>query len=226
MLRFPFSVRLASEDRLRKRLITCSAAALFLLLGSSAVAKPKIYKSVPTRSSFSVTRAADGTITAKVSYISSDPRCLAPKRFKRAGQRNLYPEILSNLFYGGSYVSEGREFPAGAKGFGRPPNLGTFKPVTPFGKSPLVWEGVFPGNSPVEVTNLQSNSERHYTATVAEASSLEVLAAAPVSKGQGLDYFKVAFDRGGKRVILKCEPFTHTEFEGFSGSYLIKHYYF
>lgn len=211
-----------------RRLIVCLAAVvgLSLLSGASAAAKPKIFKSVPTQSSFSVTRAGDGTITAKVSYVSKDPRCLAAKRFKRAGQKNLYPEILSTLYFGGSYTVEGKEFPVGAKGSGRPPNEGTFNPVSPFGKSPLVWEAVFPGSTPVSVTNFQSNSERHTTLTVAEASGLEVLAAAPVSKGQGLEYFKVAFNRGGKRVILECQPFTHATVAGFSGAYLVKHFFF
>jgi hypothetical protein len=211
-----------------KRLGVCLAtvAGLLLLSVAAAAAKPKIHQSVPTRSSFSVTRAADGTITAKVSYISKDPRCLAAKRFKRAGQKNLYPEILSTLFFGGAYSVEGKEYPVGAKGSGRPPNEGTFNPVSPFGKSPLVWEAVFPGNAPVAVTNFQSNLERHTTLSVAEASALEVLAAAPVSKGQGLEYFKVAFDRGGKRVILECQPFADATVGGFSGAYLAKRFFF
>lgn len=215
--------------RLPSRLIAAVTAALLLTLAvwaGTASAKPKIYKSVPTRVQLSVTRAGDGTITARVSYLSNDPRCLAAKRFKRAGAKNLYPNISSTLLFGGPYTANGEEFPAGAKGFARPPNEGTFDPVSSFGKSPLVWENVMPGDTPLAVTNPQSNSERHYTATVADASELQVFVAAPVSKGQGLPYFKVAYNQGGKRIIEKCEPLAKATIEGFAGKYLERDFLF
>lgn len=199
-----------------------------LLVGlqvGTVAAKPKVYRSVPTHAAFSVERAPDGTITAKVSF-TSNPRCLAAKRFKRVGRRNLFPEILSSLLFGGPYTAEGKSHAAGALGEGRPPGEGTFSPVSPPGKSPYVWEAVFPGSSPVYVTNLQSNAERHYTTTVSAATALRVLAAAPVSKGQGLPYFKAAYDQGGKRIILKCEPLTGATTEIFSGKAIEKTFYF
>jgi hypothetical protein len=204
--------------------------ALFLaLLGclpaGTAAAKPKVYRSVPTHASFAVTRGDDGTITATVSF-TSNPRCLPAKRFKRVGKKNLFPEILSTLLFGGPYTAEGESHPAGSLGEGRPPGEGTFSPVSPPGKSPYVWEAVFPGSAPVNVTNLQSTSERHYTTTVAAATALRILAAAPVSKGQGLPYFKAAYDQGGKRIILKCEPLAGATTEIFSGKAVVRTFYF
>ncbi|MFP5389445.1 MAG: hypothetical protein ACLGG5_09125, partial [Thermoleophilia bacterium] len=142
------------------------------------------------------------------------------------GRKNLFPEILSSLLFGGPYTAEGQSYPAGALGEGRPPGEGTFSPVSPPGKSPYVWEAVFSGGAPVNVTNLQSNSERHYTTTVSAATALRILAAAPVSKGQGLPYFKAAYNQGGKRVILECEPLAGATTEIFSGKAVVKIFYF
>lgn len=215
---------------MRKSAANILGAALLVVLlaglqAAPATAKPKVYRSVPTHAALSVTRASDGTITAKVSF-TSNPRCLPAKRFKRVGRKNLFPEILSSLLFGGPYTADGESHPAGSLGEGRPPGEGTFSPVSPPGKSPYVWEAVFPGSAPVEVTNLQSNSERHYTTTVSAASALRVLAAAPVSKGQGLPYFKAAYDQGGKRIILKCEPLTGATTEIFAGKAVMKTFYF
>ena len=189
------------------------------------MARRKVYRSVPTQVAFSVQRAADGTITSTVTF-TSDPRCLVAKRFKRVGRKNLFPQILSSLLFGGPYSANGESLPAGALGEGRPPNEGTFSPKSPAGKSPYVWGAVFPGNTPIQVTNLQSNSERHYATTVAAASALRILAAAPVSKGQGLPYFKAAYNQGGKRIILKCKPLTGATTEIFAGKAVVKYFPF
>jgi len=194
------------------------------LLTGAASAKPKIYKSVPTHVQFSATRAADGTITARVSFTSKDGRCLAAKRFKRVGTKHRYLQVLSALLFGGPFTANGEDFPAGAKGSASPRD--GFSPISPFGKSPLVWEAVLPGDELLEVFNPQSDTERRYKATVAEASGLRVVAAAPVSKGQGLSYFKVAFDKGGKRIIEKCQPLAHPSFEGPAGSYVARNFVF
>ncbi len=69
-----------------------------------------------------------------------------------------------------------------------------------------MWQAIWPGSTEVLVTNFYDKSlPRHYSAPVSAAAGVSVGAVARASKGQGLPYYKVAFNRGGKRIILKCK---------------------
>lgn len=196
-------------DKLKVRLVLAisifAAATVFAGLASdSATAGSKVFRSVPTQVSFSVTRApADGTITAQVTYRSKDPRCLAAKRFKRAGMRNEYFQAYVPEWLFGD--------PPGSEGLGQLRGA-TLAPVTPFGKSKLVFKVTIPGDTPVAVPSPDPDS------TVAKASALKLYVAAPGSNGQGLPYFKVSFHEGGKHVVLKCEQLKGATYDGFAGS--------
>lgn len=184
----------------------CVAALLFACLtAGSAAALPKVIKSVPTRATFSATKAADGTITAKVSFTASDPRCLSGKRFLQKFADGNYRVAGGTLLYGGAYSDEGISAPFGFDGFGAPPNKGLFAPVSPAGKSPYVWQAIWPGSTPVLITNFHNEElDRHYETTVAAASAVNMGAIARASMGQGLPYFKATYNQGGKHYILKC----------------------
>jgi hypothetical protein len=85
-------------------------------------------------------------------------------------------------------------------------------PIGRPGHSPFVWEAVWPGDTAVEITNVHDPSKpRHYTSTIAAASAVGLGAYARASGGQGLYYFKVTYNKGGKHYIVKCQPLKHTE---------------
>lgn len=176
-------------------LLSCATLALVGLAATSAAARPKVVKSAATKISLSVSRAGDGSVVAKVLYTSPEPRCLEKKRFKRL-RDGYYHMVGSVLYYEGTY------------GIGEPPDLGWLAPVTPFGKSPLVWEARWAANASVPVEShrpgITKESERHYESTVAAAQGAELIASARPSSGQGLHYWKVAYNKGGKHFIVKC----------------------
>jgi hypothetical protein len=185
---------------------------LAIVAAPAAFARQKVFKEIATQATLSATRSTDGGISARVAYTSKDPRCLASKRFKRAGAENNYFQAYAFLLFGS---------PPGSLGTATLPAHGVLSPVSPFARSPLVWEANFPGNTAVEVTNLASNSERHYEATVSQASALEMYAAAPGSNGQGLPYFKVAYNQGDSRIILKCGQLKGASYSGFAGAQFV-----
>lgn len=201
------------------------AILLACMMAASAMARPKIYKSVPTHVSFSATKAADGTITVEAIFTSPNPRCLEGKRFlqKRADANSWVAG--GALLFGGPFTAED---PLTKAKFSEPfgfegtvsqiymPDKGLLAPVSAAGKSPYVWQAIWPGDSSLFMTNPYDKSlPWHYQAPVAAASAVLLAAVARASGGQGLPYYKVAFSRHGKRIILKCgtlaEESSHTE---------------
>jgi hypothetical protein len=181
-----------------KRLVPVITAALLLAAAvnvATAQARPKLFKDIPTRATISVSGSAASGATAKVVYTAKDPRCLAAKRFKRAGKENNYFQAYSYLVT-----------PTGDQGL---PGHGALHPVSPFGKSRLEWEGSFPASA------------------LTGGTGLRMFVGAPGSNGQGLPYFKVAYNQGDRRVILKCEQLKGATYTGFAGTkFVVKEFPF
>lgn len=188
------------------------AILLACMMSASAMARPKIYKSVPTHVSFSATKAADGTITVEAIFTSPNPRCLEGKRFLQKRADGNYWVAGGTLYFGGAFTApnffnpqEVISEPFGFEGSAPPPNRGLLAPVSAAGKSPYVWQAIWPGSTELATTNFYDKSlPRHYEIPVGAASGVSLGAIARASKGQGLPYYKVAFSRHGKRIILKC----------------------
>lgn len=185
---------------------------LMCITAGPAAARPKIYKSAPTRVSFSATKAPDGTITAEATFTSPNPRCLSSKRFLKKRKDGNYWVAIGTPLYGGPFTDKaGVSHAFGADGF-VPMYLmmdlskGFLAPISPAGRSPFVWRAVWPGSVETSVTNFYNESlPRHYPVTIAGASGVQFGAQARASEGQGIDsYFKVAYNQGPNHVILKC----------------------
>ena len=136
---------------------------------------------------------------SKITNYPPESRCLESKRFKKL-RDGYYQSVGSLLFYEGSY------------GHGGPSGYGWLAPVTQFGRSPLVWEAHWPGNATVSVESdrpgITKASERFYKTTVSAATGVVLNGVAINSQGQNLRYWKVAYNSGGKHVIVKCR-FAH-----------------
>jgi hypothetical protein len=104
------------------------------MLASAATSSAKtIHKSAPTGQERSVNRAADGTITLEGRYTSPNPHCLEKKRWKTLSDGNYHEGFDAYPVFNG--------------GIGTAPNGGWLAPVSPFGRSPLVWKAVWPGTA-------------------------------------------------------------------------------
>jgi hypothetical protein len=57
----------------------------------------------------------------------------------------------------------------------------------------------------VLTTNLYDKSlPRHYSTSISAATGVSLGATARASGGQGLPYYKVAYNQAGKHIIVKC----------------------
>jgi hypothetical protein len=181
-----------------KRLVPIIVAALLVASVANvatALARPKVFKEIPTRATISVSGSAATGATAKVVYTAKDPRCLAAKRFKRAGGEHIYFQAYAYL------ITSTKDQAL--------PGHGALHPVSPFGKTRLEWEGSFPASA------------------LADGTGLRMFVGAPGSNGQGLPYFKVAYNQGGRRVILKCEQLKGATYAGFAGTkFIVKEFPF
>jgi hypothetical protein len=180
----------------------CATTVALALLTSAAAAHPKVITVVPTQVRLSATRQADGSIVAKAEFTSPEPRCLSAKRFLQNTSKGQYLAAGGSLLFGS---------PPGTTGFAAAPERGLFSPKSKPGVSPYIWEATWPGSTEVLVTNLNSDKERHYASTVADATEVTLGAEARASKGQALPYFKVAYNEDGKRHIVKCQTLGKTE---------------
>lgn len=184
---------------------------LACMAAGSASARPKVYRSVPTVVSFSATKGTDGAITVKATFSSPDPRCLEGKRFLQKHRDGNYWVAGGHLYFGGPFTAS-QEFtghqisePFGFDGFATPPDKGFLAPVSPAGKSPYVWQAVWPGSTEVFTTNFYNKSlPRHSSTPVSAATGVSLGATARASNGQGLPYYKIAYNQGGKHIIIKC----------------------
>jgi hypothetical protein len=178
-------------------------AVLTLAFAASSNAE-RIYKSVPTYLALSATRAADGTITAKAVFTSPNPHCLSADRWKKLSDGH-YHDVGGGLEYGGPWGGN----PMGADGYAQPSG-GWLSPVSPAGKSPFVWQAIYPGSMTVEVHDERragSEEARDYESTVAAASGIAFGGNAPPNF-KGKTYYKYTYSQGGNRIILKCRRTT------------------
>ncbi len=172
-----------------KRSIACLSLLLSigLLHTGSAVAHPKVHETARTRVALSAKKAADGTITEKVTFTVSNPRCFSAKNFKR---------LRDGYFHG---AGGSLAFNNGA-GLANPPEDGWLhpSPASAFGKSPYIWEAVYPGITPISVEE-PINSHQFHESTVGDATEASIEGEFPTKE---VGYAK--YTAAGKRHIVLC----------------------
>jgi hypothetical protein len=149
-----------------------------------------VTKVATTKVATSIARAADGTVTIKVTFTSSNPRCLSRDRWRQypSGEyKENAPEF--GLYYGGVAYAD----PPGRFG-------AQLAPISPFGRSPLIWRSIWPGSVGVTVEDHagRTEAERTYRSTVS--------AAVGVDGGTNAVAFEDKYKSGGDKVLLKCRP--------------------
>ena len=109
------------------------AAVLFVSANASLSGAKTINRSAPTSETKGISRSADGTITLEGRYTSPNPHCLEAKRWRK----------LSDGYYHEGFDA----YPVFGGEIGTAPNGGYLAPISPFGRSPLIWKAVWPGTS-------------------------------------------------------------------------------
>jgi hypothetical protein len=197
----------------------CSVAAIALTFSVTVVpaaASVEVVKETArTTVELSATRAADGTVTATATFSSKNPRCLtkAGRLSGPAGAPKVNP--IKSVFEFG----EESETP----GYGPwtpDPQFGllhgtffayqlTLKPVTPEGRSPWIWEAVWPGTTLLTARRWASRSPAPYPeptkiqSPVSEAGLLGFGTGTP-NPGVYLDQTTIRYKKGGANVVLDC----------------------
>ena len=174
--------------------IAATAVGLAALVFATPSGAKTIVKIAQTKLTFSIVRSADGTVTAKATYTSPEPRCLSSDRWKQypSGEyKESAPEF--GFYYGGSSWAE-------APG---PPGIGAqLAPISPLGRSPLVWQKTWPGSASVVVENhrAKTEAERSYRSTVAAALGID--------GGASTGSFEDKYKSGENKILLKCRSVT------------------
>ncbi len=169
--------------------------ALLALVFAAPSSAKRIYKSVPTHVAFSATRAADGTVTAKVLFTSPNPKCLSADRWKKTSDGYSH-DAEAWLHYPTASPSDTEDYAE--------PNNGLIGPVSPAGHSPYVFQVIWPGSMVVKVHASPINAPYYtYTSTVSAAINVAVYGYAPPSHLKS--YYEYAYNQGGNRIILKCQ---------------------
>jgi hypothetical protein len=175
----------------RSRLVLLVAAASLLVMGGVLVgnvsAHPKVHESVQVQVSLFAEKGADGTITEKVTFTASNPRCFSAKNFKRLRDGYFHGAGGDLLFNGGA-------------GLANPPENGWLHPssTSAFGRSPYTWEAVYPGGMSISVEE-PINSNRFYTTTVSNATEASIEGTFPTKE---VGYVKYTAE--GRRHIVLC----------------------
>jgi hypothetical protein len=159
-----------------------------LLPVGSAVGAGTIRKRVNLFVKPSITRDAAGDITVRFVWKSPDPRCLAKESLENTnelGGDGYWRFAGGFLYFGGS-----------EKLSANPPDNGWLDPVTPFGKSELVWEEVYPAGGIV----LVEKGEESYKAPISAATGIYFYFEA----GSGYTYRE-----NGHKVLVGCVPPGH-----------------
>lgn len=200
------------------------AVCLFGILGSTATARTV---SAPTYLKLSATRAGDGTITAKGVFTSPNRHCLSANRFKLyqfQGNSHLpfhYTIAGGVLAYGEPAFGE----PFGNNGYGNTSSFGEgwLHPASPFARSPMTWEAVWPGGAEVSVTQQGTPEAPHNPSLPFKYSSTVVAAAGLILSSDGLGngsdatshpghrMWKTTYRQGKHRIVLECKPSGHVE---------------
>jgi hypothetical protein len=173
-----------SRSRLSTALVLVG---LFALAFAASASAKGITKVASTNITLSVKKAANGTVTARATYTSPNPRCLGAKRWKKQsdGVFEGAPEFA--LYYGES-------------DYARPPGGTELTPNSSFGRSPFVWQAVWPGSAKVVVErgHAKTEAEAFYNSTVGAAIGIDGGASTPA--------FEDVYTSGGNKIHLKCLP--------------------
>lgn len=168
-------------------LVAVALAAIAFVPGA-AMAKT-IHKAAPTKIRLSATRAVDGTVTATAWVTSPNPHCLEAHRFKRL-RDGYYHRIEGLLDYGDGL-------------FAVPPGSTNLSPISAPGRSPFIWQAVWPGAVAVNVQS-QSDPELHYKAPVSAALGVDMGAGIGARNGEGVAYIAKYFE-GGQKIKVTCK---------------------
>jgi hypothetical protein len=171
-----------------KRLSACLLAAttiIFLVVGvaSPGARKPKVI-GIREHIKTSITRAPDGTVTLRVTYTASDPRCFSSGWLKKLGD-GYYHTDGSVLKYS--------QF--GPRADANPPGNGWLVPKE-LNVSPSVWEAVWPGADEVHIQEADTAVEG---ATVADATSVYLDVQTPSNSNHFNKYIE-----DGEKTVLAC----------------------
>jgi hypothetical protein len=85
--------------------------------------------------------------------------------------------------------------------YARPPGGTELSPLSPFGRSPLIWQAIWRGSTTVTVEKqrgAKTEAERHYRSTVGAATG--------VDGGVSTPAFEDVYTSGGNKILLKCKP--------------------
>jgi hypothetical protein len=171
----------------------CVAGLLALSFAAPCSAK-RILRFAKVKTTVSVERTADGTITVKAVIASRNPKCI-PRNVERLRNRDGYFHFIGGALMYGTVTKNA--YPTG--GYGSPPNNGWLSPFSRPSRTRWIWRAVWPANASVSV----SNNEPHpplfpgsYKTTVAAASGLTL--------GGGDATAKVKYWRNGNKIKLTC----------------------
>jgi hypothetical protein len=175
--------------KITKLSIAVACASLFALVAGATADAKTIYKSAPTGQERFVNRAGDGTITLEGRYTSPNPHCLEKKRWKTLSDGNYHEGFDAYPVFGGK--------------IGTAPNGGWLAPVSPFGRSPLVWKAVWPGTA---YSYLGSGGQPDEKVLISEADVVKFFYWIPNSGTPGLPKkaYYTTYKEHGNTIKLTC----------------------
>ncbi|HEX4307264.1 MAG TPA: hypothetical protein VHZ54_14610 [Solirubrobacterales bacterium] len=164
-----------------------------VLEGGTAVAHPKVYETVRVHIALTAEKAADGTLTERVIFTASNPRCFTAKSLKTKSD-SKYVDVYKGA--GGDLGFNN------FNGIAEPPNGGWLlaSPSSKYDQSPYIFEGVFPGNEAIRVEE-PINSNHTYVTTISAATNASLEGRYPHFTETP---YEVKFTAGGKRHIIRC----------------------
>ncbi len=170
-----------------RRLLAVSSIGIIGLLALSFAAPgdaKRVLKFAKVKATVSAARAADGTITVKAAFTTSNPRCFSKQVVRRL--RDGYFHLVGGALYYNA-----------TDGYGGPPNRGWLLPDSRPSRTRWIWKAVWPGDAPVTVENHSDpDLPRNYRSTVGDASGLRLIGNSPNGK--------IKNRRGGIKFKLTC----------------------
>jgi len=155
-----------------------------LIRTEAGQARARNVESVHVHVKESISRAADGTITARVVYAAPDPRCFSGSWLKALGDGYYHVD--------GTYLEFAQY---GRHANANPPGNGWLVPAK-LGISPSIWEAVWPGSAKVAVQLAEGPVE---DATVADATGVYLNIEIPRNSNHLNKYFE-----NGEKVFVSC----------------------
>jgi hypothetical protein len=170
-----------------RRLSACLLAAtvIFFVVGvaSPGARKPKLI-GIREHIKTSITKAPDGTITLRVTYTASDPRCFSSGWLKKLGD---------GYYHVDGSVLDYSQF--GPHADANPPGNGWLVPRK-LNVSPSIWEAEWPGTDRVHIEEADGPVEG---ATVADATSVYLDVNVPSNS-----YHFNKYIENGEKIVLAC----------------------